>query len=102
MNEKISPNRKKYLRKIKVNKLAIILTQIGIIIAFILLWEILANAKLIDSFITSQPSRIFQTLTNLSSNNLLKHLWVTLYETIIRIFIWDLHRNFNCNYFMAF
>lgn len=79
----ISLDRKKYLRKIKQEKITVFLTQIGILLAFIALWEILANLKIIDSFITSQPSRIFATFMDLSSNDLLKHLGVTLYETIV-------------------
>ena len=47
------------------------------------MWEFLANHEIIDSFITSQPSRIWKTLTNLTSNDLLKHIWVTTYETLI-------------------
>lgn len=39
--------------------------------------------KVIDSFITSQPSRILDTFMNLFSNDLLKHLGVTLYETLV-------------------
>ena len=82
-DKKISVDRKKYLRKIKLEKTAVLLTQIGIIVLFIIIWEVLANAKIIDSFITSQPSRIFDTFMNLSSNNLLHHLGVTFYETVI-------------------
>lgn len=79
----ISQDRKKYLRKIKINKIAVITTQIAIVILFIALWEILANIGVIDSFIASQPSRIVKTFLNLSSNNLLEHLGVTCFETII-------------------
>ena len=39
--------------------------------------------EIIDSFITSQPSRILETFINLSDNQLLMHLWVTCEETII-------------------
>ena len=81
--KKISTDRKKYLRKIKLEKTTVLLTQIGIIVLFIIIWEALANAKIIDSFITSQPSRILDTFMNLSSNNLIHHLGVTLYETVI-------------------
>lgn len=79
----ISEDRKKYLRKIKRNKIAVIVTQILIVVLFIALWEILANLGIIDSFITSQPSRIVKTFLNLSQNNLLEHLGVTCFETII-------------------
>ncbi len=79
----ISQDRKRYLRRIKVNKIAVILTQLFIIISFIGVWEILANKGIIDSFIASQPSRVLKTFMNLSSNDLLKHLGVTCLETII-------------------
>ena len=81
--EAISQDRKKYLRKIKVNKIKILAGQIAILIIFIALWEILANTGKIDSFITSQPSRIFKTFLDLSSNNLLEHLRITCIETLV-------------------
>ena len=70
----ISESRRKYLRNIKLNKIKIITTQILILIVIIAAWEILARMGKIDSFITSQPSRILKTFANLSSNNLLEHL----------------------------
>ncbi len=84
MNEiKISEDRKKYLRKIKLNKIAILSTRLIIVIVFIVGWELLANSGIIDSFITSKPSEILKTFMNLSSNNLILHLQVTCTETII-------------------
>ena len=79
----ISKDRQKYLRSIWIKKVSIVLTQIGIVIAFIAIWEISANKGLIDSFITSQPSRMLKTFMNLSQNGLLEHLGVTCYETIV-------------------
>lgn len=81
--EELSEDRKKYLKKIKLRKIEILATQIFILVAFIALWEILARTGKIDSFITSQPSRILKTFFNLSSNNLLEHLRITCTETII-------------------
>ena len=83
MKNKISQERKKYLKKIKIKKLLVITTQLTILIGFLAIWEALANAKIIDSFITSQPSRIWSTFTHLTSNDLLKHVKVTVYETIV-------------------
>ena len=82
-NKIISEDRKKYLRKIKMNKIAIILTQIFILISFITIWEILTETKIINSFITSSPSRILNTFMNIKENDLMMHIWVTVYETII-------------------
>ena len=81
--EDMSITRKKYLKNLKINKFKIIITQILILIIFISLWEILANVGKIDSFITSQPSRIVKTFANLSSNNLLTHLKITCIETLV-------------------
>ena len=83
MKNKISQERKKYLKKVKIKKLLVVATQLTILIGFLVIWEALANAKIIDSFITSQPSRIWSTFTHLTSNDLLKHVKVTVYETIV-------------------
>jgi len=79
----ISEERKKFLRNIKIKKASIIITQIAIVISFVTLWEVLANKEIIDSFITSQPSRVLETFINLSQNDLLMHLGVTCQETLI-------------------
>ena len=80
---KISEDRKKYLQKRKREKILIKIVQFSIIIGIIVLWEVLANQGIIDSFIMSQPSRMVKTFFNLSSNNLLEHLKVTCLETLI-------------------
>lgn len=82
-NKQISNERKNYLRKIKINKITVLATQILVLVAFIAIWEILANLKIINSFITSSPSRILKTFMNMRNNNLVMHLGVTTYETVI-------------------
>ena len=82
-NNYISEERKQYLKKKKRTKIAVLGTQIAVIVIFIAAWEILANIGVIDSFIASQPSRIVQTFMNLSQNDLLEHVGVTCLETII-------------------
>ena len=81
--ENISIDRQKYLKKVKLRKIEILVTQVFIVVAFMALWEILAQIGKIDSFITSQPSRIVKTFMNLSSNNLLEHLKITCTETFV-------------------
>lgn len=83
----ISKERKEYLKRKKCKKYMILLTQIVILIGFLTIWEILANYKIIDSFIMSQPSRIWNTFMNLSSNDLIRHIGVTVYETVIGFLI---------------
>ena len=82
-SKNISVERKQYLSNLKKQKIEIFLAQILIVFGFIVIWEVLANKGIIDSFITSKPSRIVNTFMNLSQNDLLKHVWVTTYETIV-------------------
>ena len=56
--------------------------QIGFLVFFFAQWEISARLGWIDSFILSQPSRILETLRNMSQNHLMMHVGVTLYETL--------------------
>lgn len=57
--------------------------QIGILLVFVASWEIAAQLGFIDSFILSQPSRIWKTFINMAQNNLLMHVGVTVYETLV-------------------
>ena len=82
-----SKERKEYLKSKKKKKILVLFTQLFILIAFLAIWEILANKGIIDSFMMSQPSRIWNTLINLGSQDLMKHIWVTVYETIVGFLI---------------
>ena len=96
MDKDISNDRKEYLAKKKKQKILITTTQISLLVGFILLWELLAKLNLIDGFLTSQPSRVLNTIMNLSSNTLLMHLGVTCFETIIGFLLGTISRNNNC------
>ena len=75
--------REVYLKKLQRRKRLILTVQVGLLVVLVALWEIMAQLGVIDSFITSQPSRVVKTIINLSSNDLLMHLGVTCTETII-------------------
>ena len=50
-------------RKIKrKEKIKVILIQVALFILLLLLWEILSAFKIIDSFLFSKPSKIFNTM----------------------------------------
>ena len=75
---------KEYLRKIRLNKFFVRLSQILIIIFLIFIWEYLSSNNIINSFIYSSPSKAFSTIYNLyQDGNLFNHIWVTVYETFI-------------------
>lgn len=84
----MSNEHKKYIKKLKLNKLLITITQFSIFIFFIIIWQYLADHNYINSFITSSPSRIMNTISKLYiENNLFIHIWITIKETIISFII---------------
>lgn len=73
-----------YLKKIRKNNFLIRLTQIIIVVLFFLLWQLLADAKIINTFITSSPRDVINTIINLhNTNNLYNHIFITVLETLI-------------------
>lgn len=75
---------KQYLKKIKINNFLVRLVQVAIIVLFITIWQILADKNLINTFISSSPREVVQTIVDLhNSNNLYHHIWITVYETLI-------------------
>lgn len=80
----ISPEHQAYVKKVQRRKFAVLSTQIIILLSFLVLWEVLARLKIIDSFIASQPTRVIKTIINLyKEGELFKHIEVTCVETII-------------------
>ena len=79
-----SKERLKYLKKRKKEKIIVFSMQILLFIVFIILWELFARLKIINTFLTSSPSKIITTLVNLyNTNNLFNHISITVYETIL-------------------
>lgn len=73
-----------FIKKEKVAKNAVLISRIIILVAIFAVWEIAARLKWIDPFIMSQPSRVANTVINLSKDgSLFIHTGVTIYETII-------------------
>ena len=82
---------KKYLKKIKLNKIIITTIQISIGLLFLILWELLSRKEIISSFIFSSPTKIFLTLKKLyQNNNIFYHIYITLKELFISFTIGSL------------
>ena len=80
----MSREQKEYLRSLRIKKISILVIQILLVIQFFIVWEILANNNVINSFVFSKPSKIFNTIINLAiENNLFNHIFVTLEEVLI-------------------
>ena len=58
-----------YLKKIKRNNLLIKLTQISILILFIIIWQLLSDYKIINPFIFSSPKKVIECLISLHNAN---------------------------------
>ena len=76
-----------YLKSIKRRKIFIISIQFIILIMFLVIWQILADFKLINTFLFSSPKNIIDTIINLNNYNLFEHIYITTYETIISFLI---------------
>jgi NitT/TauT family transport system permease protein len=73
-----------YLKKIRRNNFWIKFTQIIIIIILLLLWQLLADKNIINTFIFSSPRIVFNTIIKLyQANNLVNHIYTTVIETLI-------------------
>jgi len=75
---------KRYLKKLKINKVLVSITQISVLLFLIFIWEYLSDNNIINSFIYSSPIKVLKTVIDLyNTNNLFNHIWVTIYETFI-------------------
>ena len=73
-----------YIKKIKVESLKVTFFRILILIAFIVIWEGLAQLKILDPFLTSSPSRIIKSLMSfIKEGTLFSNILITCYETIL-------------------
>lgn len=73
-----------FIKKIKLEKRLVRFFQFSIVVLFIIIWQILADLNIINTFIFSSPKMVVKTIINLhKENNLYHHIWVTTYETLI-------------------
>lgn len=87
-NLNYSPEHIAFLKKNRRKKILVNVARVGLLVALLSLWEILAQTKLIDPFVTSSPSRVIATIGDLYRNgNLFFHIGITLMETLIGFFI---------------
>lgn len=75
---------KKYLKRIKRNNILVLLTQILIVVIFIVFWQIMADKNMVDTFLVSSPKKVFTSIIDLiKANNFWNHIFTTVYEIII-------------------
>lgn len=83
-NKNISKEHENYLINIKRKNRNILLTQISIFIVGLCLWEIAAQFKWIDTFLTSYPTQIWKLfLSYIKKGNLFYHVGISVFETVV-------------------
>lgn len=79
-----SDEHKNYVKNVKRHNYSIIFTRIVILIAFFCLWEIAGRLKWIDPFLTSTPSKMYESFMQIyTEGTLITHIFITCFETII-------------------
>ena len=72
-----------YLKKERNKKIIITVSRILVLVIILGFWELFAQLKIIDPFITSSPSRVIKTIGDLYKNGtLFFHIGITLAETL--------------------
>jgi NitT/TauT family transport system permease protein len=77
-----------WVRRERRSRWAIRAVQLGILVIFVSLWEILPRAHVINPLFTSYPSAIWPTFLNMLTStpqqaDILSHTWATISATII-------------------
>lgn len=83
----MSPEHLLFLKRLKRRKTSVKIAQVGLLVIAVCLWEILALFNVIDPFIMSSPSRVVKTIVELFSQGLLRHIGITLFETLVGFLI---------------
>ncbi|MBQ6078057.1 MAG: ABC transporter permease [Clostridia bacterium] len=80
----VSDAHARYLKSIRRDARHVRLSQIGILLFVLLLWEIGADLRWFDPFILSSPSRVIATIARLyADGSLWLHIGTTLSETVL-------------------
>jgi len=80
----ISKEHNDYLISIKNKNRNILITQVSLLVIGLMLWEIAAYYKWIDTFLTSNPSNIFKLLVKyIKQGDIFHHVGISVFETVV-------------------
>lgn len=80
----VSERHARFLRRLRLRQIAVIALQLLVLVAFLGLWHWAASRRIIDPFITSQPTGIAQKLLDLfQDGSLTQHVAITVFETLV-------------------
>lgn len=77
-----------YLRRERWSRITVRGSQIGVLVVFLILWEMLPRLQLVNPLFTSYPSAIWPTFLELLNESpqqpsILKHAWSTVFATVV-------------------
>jgi NitT/TauT family transport system permease protein len=83
-----SPQYREWLRRERRGRVTVRATQLAILVLFLVLWEVLPRAQIINPFLTSYPSALWPTFLDLlkatpQQPSILAHTWATVLATVI-------------------
>jgi NitT/TauT family transport system permease protein len=83
-----SPKYRQWLRRERYGRLTVRLTQLALLMAVLVLWEILPRAQVVNPLFTSYPSAIWPTFLDMLKTtpqqaSILLHAWSTLAATVV-------------------
>lgn len=79
---------KEFQKRQRIDKFLIVFLRIIIVALLFAFWEIGARTGVINEFLLSKPSSIWNLfLTYIKSGELFKHVWISVYETLIGLAI---------------
>jgi NitT/TauT family transport system permease protein len=79
----VSQRHAEFLRTQRLRRIRVVAVQLAVLAGFLCVWQLAAAWRLIDPFITSQPSLIAQKLAELVQDGSLGfHVAITVFETL--------------------
>lgn len=79
-----TPQYARYLAKQRRIRLAVWLTRLAVLAAFLGIWQWAADRKWVDAMLTSRPTQLVTSFRSLAlEGHLWHHAWVTTLETVI-------------------
>jgi NitT/TauT family transport system permease protein len=83
-----SPQYLDYLRRERRSRLAVRGAQVALLVIFLILWEVLPRAHIVNPLFTSYPSALWPTFVEMLQEtpqqpSILTHAWATVFATVV-------------------
>lgn len=80
----VSARHAQFLRALRLRQIWVIVAQFAVLAVFLGVWQFAATWRIVDPFITSQPTAVFHTLLDLIHDGSLgRNIAITVFETLV-------------------